>query len=87
MLNFQPQQRENTEIAPKVDHQIYLQNDEEDEAVRYKRIPHCVRLSLIHAVKTLGYNKGQISTQFGLKYSSVSKIIKAYEQNGRTNKK
>ena len=45
-------------MASKVDHQIYLQNDEEDEAVRYKRIPHCVRLSLIHAVKTLGYNKG-----------------------------
>ena len=23
MLNYQPQQRENTEMAPKVDHQIY----------------------------------------------------------------
>ena len=32
--------------------------DEEDDAVKYKRISHSTRLKLIHANKTLGYNKG-----------------------------
>ena len=42
---------------------------------------------MIYTYKVLEQNKSFISKNLNINYSSVQKIIKAFEINGRTNKK
>ena len=42
---------------------------------------------MIHGFKTLGMSRQDISTSYGVNYSSVQKIIAAYDKEGITNMK
>lgn len=46
-----------------------------------------MRLKVIHAFKTLGMSRHDISSNYGVNYSSVQKIIAGYDKEGRTNMK
>ena len=42
---------------------------------------------MIHGFKNLGMSRQDISTNYGVNYSSIQKIIAGYEKEGRTNMK
>ena len=75
------------EIPPFID----LREDEEADSkqanITYQTITHSDRLKIVYAHKVLQLTKSEVSKLYKINYSSVQKIIKSFEQDGRTNKK